>query len=243
MSLLAGYNSDQARIEWVATNLRALPAGLRILDAGAGELRMKQYCRHLQYVSQDFCQYEGAGNGTGLQTGAWDTSRIDLVSNIVSIPERDVSFDAILCTEVFEHIPNPVAAIHEFSRLLKPGGILLLTAPFCSLTHFAPYHFASGFNRYWYEEHLPAVGLNIEDIVPNGNWFEFMGQELSRARFVSGRYSSRTLGWMMLAASFPMRAILRRLSKQDRGSDELLCYGYMVKALKKDALTSPHHGK
>jgi ubiquinone/menaquinone biosynthesis C-methylase UbiE len=236
---LAGTNSDQARIEWVADALKSLPVGHRILDAGAGELRLKPYCAHLDYVSQDFCQYEGKGDGNALQTGAWDTTRIDIVSNIVSIPVPDASFDAVLCSEVLEHVPDPVSAIKEFSRILKPEGILLLTAPFCSLTHFAPYHFASGLNRYWYEEHLPTVAFKINEITANGNWFEFIGQELSRARFVSRTYSSALLGWLMLGASLPLRAALSLLSKWDRGSNELLCYGYMVSAQKMPIYLSP----
>lgn len=75
---LAGHNSDQARINWVSKALQSIPSGQRILDAGAGELRLKQYCSHLDYVSQDFCQYEGSGDGKALQTGAWDTTRIDI---------------------------------------------------------------------------------------------------------------------------------------------------------------------
>ena len=236
---LAGKNSDQARLDWVVNALKSIPDGSRILDAGAGELRLKPFCAHLDYVSQDFCQYEGKGDGNALQTGAWDTAQIDIVSNIVSIPVSDESFDVILCSEVLEHIPDPVAAINEFSRILKPGGILLITAPFCSLTHFAPYHFASGLNRYWYEEHLPAMGINIIQITPNGNWFEFIGQEMSRARLVSRTYSSAFLGWLMLAASIPLRMMLAMLSKMDRGSSELLCYGYMVRAQKSSMLSGP----
>jgi len=232
---LAGSNSDATRIKWVIQALSNIPTGKRILDAGAGELRMKPYCAHLDYVSQDFCQYEGKGDGQALQVGAWDTTHIDIVSDIASIPVPDASFDVVLCTEVLEHIPNPVTAVEEFCRILKPGGILLLTAPFCSLTHFAPYHFASGLNRYWYEEHLPRRGMVIKEITANGNWFEFVGQELSRARFVSHSYASPLLGWLLLAASYPMRALLGILSKQDRGSSQLLCYGYMVQAQKHDA--------
>jgi ubiquinone/menaquinone biosynthesis C-methylase UbiE len=229
---LAGTNNDQVRINWIANALKSIPTGYRILDAGAGELRLKPYCTHLDYVSQDFCQYEGKGDGNALQTGNWDTTRIDIISNITNIPVPDASFDAVLCSEVFEHIPNPISAIKEFSRILKPGGVLLITAPFCSLTHFAPYHFASGLNRYWYEEHLPAMGIKISEIVPNGNWFEFISQEISRTRSVSKSYSSALLGRFAQAASLPLLVALSLLSKWDRGSSELLCYGYMVKAQK-----------
>lgn len=40
------------------------------------------------------------------------------------------TFDAILSFEVLEHVPNYEAALSEFSRTLKPGGYLILTAPF-----------------------------------------------------------------------------------------------------------------
>ena len=91
---------------------------------------------------------------TALQTKTWDNSKLDIVSDIIQIPLPDNSVDAIMCTEVLEHLPNPILAIKEFSRLIKPAGYLILTAPFASLVHFAPYHFASGFSRYFYEKHL-----------------------------------------------------------------------------------------
>jgi hypothetical protein len=47
------------RQTWLKKTLAALPAGSRILDAGAGELKSRKYCGHLNYVSQDFCQYKG----------------------------------------------------------------------------------------------------------------------------------------------------------------------------------------
>ena len=73
--------------------------------------RRKQYralCSHLDYVSHDFAQYDGKGDGVGGQTGRWDYGKLDIISDVTSIPEPNNSFDAIMCTEVFEHIPEPI---------------------------------------------------------------------------------------------------------------------------------------
>jgi 2-polyprenyl-3-methyl-5-hydroxy-6-metoxy-1,4-benzoquinol methylase len=45
------------------------------------------------------------------------------------LPCPDASFDAIISTEVIEHLENPRAVFRELSRLLRPGGHLLLTTP------------------------------------------------------------------------------------------------------------------
>jgi ubiquinone/menaquinone biosynthesis C-methylase UbiE len=177
------------RDEWQKQRIAELPAGARVLDAGAGEQRLRPLCEHLNYVAQDFAQYDGKGDGIGFQTGTWDQTNLDIVSEITSIPEADGAFDAVLCIEVLEHVPDPVRALEELCRLLKPGGILLVTAPFCSLTHFAPYHFSTGFSRYFYEHHLPRLGLAIEALVPNGNYFEYLAQEIRRLPTIADKIS------------------------------------------------------
>jgi SAM-dependent methyltransferase len=227
-----GRSNENDRLGWLRRTLAALPANLRVLDAGAGELRNRAYCDHLQYVSQDFCQYEGKGDGVALQTGAWDTTRIDLVSDITAIPAPDASFDVVLCTEVFEHLPDPPAALREFARLLKVGGRLIVTAPFCSLTHFAPFHFATGFSRYWYEVHLKALGFAVEEIEPNGGWLDYVAQEIWRLPSIGRSYSSPVLGWLALLASLPALAVMRLMKLRDKGSSELLTFGWQVVARK-----------
>lgn len=233
-----GRDNDAHRIAWVQKTLKALPPGLRLLDAGAGQLRNQQFCTHLDYVSQDFCQYEGKGDGVALQTGAWDTTRIDLVSDITAIPAPDQSFDVVLCTEVLEHVPDPLAALREFARLLRPGGRMILTAPFCSLTHFAPYHFASGLSRYWYERHLAELGCTVEQIQPNGGWLDYVAQELWRLPWIGKTYASRALGWAALALALPALGVMRAMKAMDRGSSELLTYGWQVVAHKSDTARS-----
>ena len=46
---------------------------------------------------------------------------------------RTESFDVILCTEVFEHLKNPVLALKEFNRILKHSGSLSLQRLFAAL--------------------------------------------------------------------------------------------------------------
>lgn len=216
--------NEDARQQWLRRTLANLPAGLRILDAGAGELRNKRLCTHLDYVSQDFGQYEGQGNRAGLQTGAWDTSRIDIVSDIIDIPQPDGSFDAILCSEVLEHLPSPERAIGEFRRLLKPGGTLILTAPFASLVHFAPYHFASGFSRYWYEHHLPAHGFEIAELTPNGDWFALLRQELIRWPSMARHAGQWSLPFVYLATLVGL--VCLALARPGGKTEEIGCFGW-----------------
>jgi len=231
---MTGTSNDSTRQEWLRKTLGALPSGARILDAGAGELRNRALCGHLQYVSQDNCQYEGGGNGVALHPGHWDTSRIDIVCDITSIPEPNSSFDVILCSEVLEHLPDALAAMREFVRLARPGGLIILTAPFASLTHMAPYHYISGFNGYWFRHHLTAMGCEVVELSSNGNWFEFLAQEIRRIRQVATQYSAGPAGVVARAVGgMFMLPLLGYLSKRDHGSADLMNHGWHVVARKK----------
>lgn len=229
-TLFSATANDDARTDWLKATLTDIPDGLRILDAGAGELRNKPLCRHLQYVAQDFGKYEGKGDGSGLQTGSWRADRVDIVSDITSIPEPDGSFDAILCSEVFEHLPDALPALDEFARLLRPGGKLIITAPFASMSHFAPYHFATGYSRYWFEHHLPARGLRIDSLVPNGDWFAFLRQELLRLPGTARRYGEWS--WPLAYVAVGLALTYFMIRGGGRPADDLACFGWQCIAIK-----------
>ena len=222
----------------MGTEAHQIPVGARILDAGAGELRYKPFCGHLKYVSQDSAKYDGIGDGKGIQMTTWNASQIDIVCDISNIPEEEGSFDAILYTEVMEHLPDPVATFREFARLLRVGGALIMTAPFCSLTHFSPYHYTTGFNRYYYEEWLPKLGFEIIEICFNGNYFEYLAQEIQRMptvieQYTTGNLETRLQRYLRMFAENVMLRSLGKLSTQDAGSFELLTFGLHVRALRR----------
>jgi SAM-dependent methyltransferase len=211
-----GKKNKSNRDIWLKKTLEDIPAGFTLLDAGAGEQQYRKFCTHLKYFSQDF--------------------ELDIVSDINSIPVKNASFDVILCTEVFEHIPEPIKTISEFSRILKPGGKLILTLPVCSLTHFAPYYFYNGFSKYFLQKFLDENGLLIKEMAYNGNYYEFLAQELHRLPFVAERYSKFKLPFFKILvkiAFIPLMLILNWFSKRDAGSSELLSMGIHVIAIRK----------
>jgi ubiquinone/menaquinone biosynthesis C-methylase UbiE len=234
IAMSVGTHNEANRIEWVKKTLAEIPKGSRILDAGAGEQQFKKFCSHLEYVAQDFGQYEGTGDGRGLQPGSWDQTKLDIVCDITNISEPDGSFDAIMCTEVFEHLSDPIAAVQEFFRLLRRGGVLIITAPFCSLTHFSPYHFYSGFNRYFYQNQLEKNGFEILELESNGNFFEYLGQEIHRIPRIAKEYAGDHPNRLERYSLRFILKMLERFSSKDQGSDELLCFGYHVLARKRD---------
>ena len=227
-----GMENEANRICWLEETLKKIPKGSRILDAGAGEQQFKELCSHLEYVSQDFAKYNGDGDSKGLQTGVWNQSNLDIICDITSIPEPDCSFDSIICVEVFEHLPNPLLALKEFARLIRPNGYLIITAPFCSLTHFSPYHYYSGFNHYFYRTHLADYGFRIMDLQANGNFFEFLGQEIRRIPHIANAYSSSNFKWWESIALKILLKSLEGFSEKDKGSSDLLNFGFHVMAIK-----------
>ena len=226
--------NSKARDQWLAQILGDIPAGLTVLDVGAGQQRNKQFCRHLKYISQDFCQFEGSDQGAvGLVTESWDTSSIDIVSDITNIPLDKGSIDVVLCTEVFEHIPDPVMAMKEILRILKPGGHLLVTAPASSFAHMTPYFFYSGFSRFWYQHHLSTSCTNLE-ILRLGSPASFVAQELIRIPSLLPLSTELKLIFKMLL--YPIIFLLRTSERYITDADSL-CFGYCVSAKKKKSFS------
>lgn len=225
---LNGFNRDK----WIESILLSLPEGSSILDAGAGESKYKKFCGHLKYISQDIAEYDGQGDGYGIQTETRDYSNLDIISDITSIPVEDDSFDSVMCIEVFEHLPDPLAALKELKRILKPGGKIIITAPFNSLTHYAPFHYSTGFSKYYYQHHLENYGFERITIQNNGSYFEYLAQEIRRLKSVGLKYSESKASIFEKISIYVILRLLRKFQNNDKDSHELLNFGYFVTAIK-----------
>jgi SAM-dependent methyltransferase len=94
-----------------------------VLDAGCGNFTytnfLKEYVHNLEPVCIDLSNL--------------DPMRIRknsfLLASIGNLPFRDNSFDFVFCLSVIEFVENDLGVINEFHRILKKGGMLILTAP------------------------------------------------------------------------------------------------------------------
>lgn len=69
----------------------------------------------------------------------------DIVGDIHKMPFDDDSIDAIVCMAVLEHVENPILALKEMYRVLKPGGYCFIYVPFLFY-----YHAEKGYYKdYW----------------------------------------------------------------------------------------------
>jgi len=227
-TIYRNLNNQFERDDFIIAELKKIaPSGL-ILDAGCGNQPYRKYCSHLHYRAQDFGQYttdlkkmigsEGVGGTEGYKYGD-----LDYICDIWDIKELDNTFDTILCSEVFEHIPYPIKTIQEFSRLLKKEGKLILTAPSNCLRHMDPYFFYTGFSDRWYEKVLSENGFKLESITPVGDYYSYLAVEIARTANSHSFFAK-----LVLAPAF----LYFYNKKKTAASIDTLCKGYHVVAIK-----------
>jgi SAM-dependent methyltransferase len=64
--------------------------------------------------------------------------QVDVVSQAERLPFEDARFDAVLSTQTLEHVADPPRVVQEIDRVLKPGGVLILTTHGTAVYHPCP---------------------------------------------------------------------------------------------------------
>ena len=164
--------------------------GVRVLDAGAGEAIYRKRFRHARYVALDF----------GLGEAEWDYSALDVLGDLMAVPLRDGSFDLVMSISVLEHMPDPVGALVELARVLRPGGLLYLATDQCMPQHQKPYDFFR-YTSFGLRHILAKADLEPEEIVPMGGVYSHLWAAAGAACLNGSRLRSGPVSWLLRPAS------------------------------------------
>jgi SAM-dependent methyltransferase len=101
--------------------------------------------------------------------------------DVSSIPVEDGRYDAVLCTQVLEHVPDPLKALKELHRVLVPGGTLWLSTPFYFQEHEQPYDYFR-FTQFGLRYLLEQAGFHECRIEWLGGYYGTLSHQLNLAR-------------------------------------------------------------
>lgn len=111
----------------LATLSRHVNAGEYVLDMGCGGGKFTSWMLQAGYTAQGM---DISSNALRMAKCNNPDVSFELLAPDGSIPASDDKFSAVWCTEVIEHILDVHIFLSEIRRVLKPGGILILTTPY-----------------------------------------------------------------------------------------------------------------
>lgn len=115
------------------------------------------------------------------------------------LPFMDGSMNGVLCTQVLEHVADSEAFFFEINRVLRPNGMLILSAPFLWEEHEEPYDFFR-FTSFGFRELLTRGGFDVISVQKTTGLLEAVAQMLSV--YVINNLSLSIRGWNRILALF-----------------------------------------
>jgi SAM-dependent methyltransferase len=153
-------------------NFKALIKTLLLRESVNEEL--KKYFK--TYISGEQTIYDiGCGNkpfasffeenrnkyiGIDFEDCFYDEGKVDINADAIDLPIEDNIADAVVSSQVIEHVSDPYKALDEALRILKPGGYLFLSWPFLYPLHAEPYDFGR-YTRYMMADALDSRNADI----------------------------------------------------------------------------------
>ena len=169
--------SDWVDLQWsfLVSDLKAVSSQARgrMLDVGCGDKPYEHLFR--PYVTE----YVGIEHETTFAlTHASKRGGPDLAYDGRTLPFDDATFDTVMSVQVLEHTPDPQHLVDEMSRVLKPGGTLILTAPFSFRLHEEPHDYFR-YSPHGLRYMLGRSGLETFELRAQGGLFSLVAHKLN----------------------------------------------------------------
>lgn len=98
----------------------------RVIDVGCGSSPYRHLLSPSVYVGVDWAPRPNA-------------DAVMIAGDVARLPVRSAAFDAVICTEVIEHVADERLLAAELARVAAPGAVLVLSSPFVHGLHEQPH--------------------------------------------------------------------------------------------------------
>jgi SAM-dependent methyltransferase len=177
--------------QFVHQTAKTISPNARLLDAGAGEGQYRQEFLHTRYTGIDLA----------IGDSSWNYHNLDAIAELTALPFAQSTFDAVLCTQVLEHVTEPYLVLMELNRTLKPGGRLYLTGPQSWHQHQKPHDYFR-YTSFGFKHLLEKSGFQVEKVSPMGGYFWFLSFQLRNFNFWVFSHRKNGRAWF----TWPFRA-------------------------------------
>ncbi|HKO04886.1 MAG TPA: class I SAM-dependent methyltransferase [Candidatus Acidoferrales bacterium] len=167
---LAWARRNARELNWeIARDMGAVRSavGAAVADIGCGA---KPYQRYFP----DAAAYVGVDLPAGRSANKLE-KRADVYADLQRLPIADESFDVVLCTQVLEHVPEPERVLSEAHRILRAGGMAVLSVPFMAAEHEEPHDYLR-FTSYGITDLLQRAGFEAVSVKKQFGFWSAVGE-------------------------------------------------------------------
>lgn len=168
-------------------------------------------------VNDLVCRYDGVDLWPRSDKTSYvgDIQRLDMI--------RDDVYDSAICIEVLEHLPEPALAMATIHRILKPGGVVVVSVPHLSRLHDLPHDYFR-YTEYGLRYLVEKSGLELVSIQAKGGLLMFLAHQFSTlllavawsVPFLKGPLSLVNR-WVLVLGAFYLDRLLRTASTFPQG--------------------------
>lgn len=124
-------------------------------------------------------------------------------------------FDAVICSELLEHVPDPRPVLEEIRRILRNDGTVLICVPFLNRIHGDPYDYAR-FTDFFWRETLGSMGYEGIEIERQGGFWSVLADMLRDLAYHKTIHGAPWISRHLKALSWIMGHVRQKAVKWDR---------------------------
>ena len=208
-SILAAGGPGIIRNDIKVTKWLSTTKGI-ILDVGCGDNKLEKFIPNgSKYIPLDYAP--------AAFSSPWRETNPQINADGMKLPFKSKTLDCVINLMVIEHVTQPSVLIKELSRVLRPGGVLILSGPGdITLSHGEPHNYYN-LTRHAYKMLLESNNMSIvEDYYPSRFWMSIsmlIYHKIVRNNWYNKNSLTKLLQLIIFIISLPISPLINLIAQ------------------------------